>query len=145
MAAAALAISILSVLLTGGALLYAHRADQRAVDADKRAVDAEERADRGEERERASARLAALKRIRETVHDLSHSTAGALGGSIEAFAAAERQRARLTELLRLAPVPLAQCEAVAVPSDQAALPNYTRALAEVEREIALEQQRLAAI
>ena len=70
-------ISILSVLLTGGALVYSHRADKRAVASGTRAAEGQERAD---ERVRASARLAALDRIKETIHDLSHSSADALGG-----------------------------------------------------------------
>lgn len=137
----ALAVSIFSLLVTGGisaaALVYARRADARAVDAAAAAA-------RAENRERAAARIAALERMLDAVREISHATADALTGDVSALGRTQRHRARLRASLDAAPVELLLPKSELVAGGAGGVgPEFANALAELQGAIAVEHRQMA--
>jgi len=125
---------VASTCISGWALVLAHRADRRAKEAETRALEAEER-------ERVTFRIAALQRVYDDLHDLTHALAGMLTGDASAMAQRDRIMKRLPAVLRgVDTTGLGACLKVVERGGDMDAP-YGEALAEVAEAIALEHRK----
>lgn len=136
----ALASLVTSLIISGSAVRYARRADRRSGDAEARAVAAEDRERRSFEHQQARFRIAALERVYEDIHGLSHAEMAMLSGDVRAMDQAQRIRARLPAALSgvdAAHLPFS----VRIAEGSGGVAEYGKALSELTQAIAAEHRR----
>jgi hypothetical protein len=141
-AIAALVISLVSILIAGLSVWYAHRADQRAGRAEERAERAEQRAEQADRRDaarfagqQADTELAALNRVAGIMNRELAAAVEATATDPQAFRRVHAAQSRLEQAIAATGHDLPTCAKYAKTTDAALLPEAERELGQARAAI----------